>query len=308
MILNVLDAVEKHLTHLAKNNYRDNSHFHPSSWDGCKRQHAYAYYESQGSIKIDESALKISPQLERIFGNGHGMHDRWRSYLESTGALMGVWECANWSAHPKPKMFGTDKKLGCLRPEKCECGSVKFRYHEIGLLDHETMWGGHVDAVIDQKLLAKYCDNGCKILSDEEIILVDFKTINAFEFKSLDKPKSDHQTQMQIYLYLTGLKYGKFVYEDKNSQSVKEYLVTADPVLMAVKKAEALSLKNIVTVTINGKHRLPPRGFPSKAHQNCQRCKYRGHCWSEKHEQAKVEKKAAIIEPALNVSIGENDV
>lgn len=299
MILNVLDAVDKHLIKLARNNYRDNTHFHPSSWDDCKRKHAYAYYESKGFIKLDESAVKIAPQLERIFGNGHSMHDRWRSYLESTGALMGVWECENIYEHKTPKIFGKDFKLGCLKPEKCSCGSKNFRYHEVGFLDHETMWGGHCDAVVNQKLLAEYLGTKCKILPDEELILIDFKTINSFEFKTLDKPKPNHATQMQIYLYLAGLRYGKFLYEDKNSQSVKEYIVIADESVIMVKKEEALNLKKIVTMTVKGKHKLPQRGFPSKLHQECKRCKYSGHCWMDRTQQAVVE------QPKL---LGVNDV
>lgn len=308
MILNVIDAVDKHLVHLAKNNNRDNSHFHPSSWDGCKRQHAYAYYEAKGYIKSDDSALKISPQLERIFGNGHGMHHRWRSYIESTNALFGIWECKNWMAHETPKMFGTDSKLGCLKPKQCECGSKRFRYHEIGVLDDESMWGGHIDAVVDQQLLSEYLGIKCKIKEDERIILIDFKTINAFEFKALEKPKSEHQTQMQIYLYLTGLTYGKFIYEDKNSQSVKEYLVIADPNVLSVKKSEAIALKKIVTITVNGKHKLPPRGFAARSNPNCQRCKYRGHCWSETHEQNKLQKQNDIINKPAKINIGDIDV
>lgn len=295
MIINVVDIVDDLLLDRAKNNNRDNSHFHPSSWDGCKRLHAYAYYESQGFITVDQSALKISPQLERIFGNGHGMHDRWRDYLESTGALMGVWECANWIKHTNPKFYGTNSKLGCLKPDKCDCGESKFYYHEVGFLDPETMWGGHVDAIIDHKIFSQK-RNGHIVLPDEELFIIDFKSINSFDFKSLDRPKPEHITQMQIYLYLSGLKYGKFVYEDKNNQSVKEFLVVADPAILTIKKAEAIALKNVVTMSINGKHYLPKRGFSTRAHPSCQRCKYRSHCWDDIHEEKKAAKKIGDLD------------
>lgn len=301
MIINVLEVVDKHLINLAKNNFRDNSHFHASSWDGCKRQHAYAYYESQGFIKSDESALKIDTKLQRIFGNGHGMHDRWRSYLEATGALMGVWQCDNWVYHTEPKLFGTDQKIGCLKPDACnECGCSKFIYREIGGLDPLTMWGGHIDSIIDQRIFAQFAGSECKILPDENYLLIDFKSMYSFAFEKLTQPKSEHFTQVQIYLYLTGLKYGKLLYENKDSQAVKEFLVIADQEFIEIKKAEAISLKKIVTLTVDGKHRLPDRGFPLRTHKFCLDCKYRGHCWSDKHDKERIKN---ISQTTNNVSV-----
>lgn len=65
-----LREVEKHLGEKARNNDRSYNHFHPSQWDVCHRQIAYAYYEEIGAIKTDSSVMKVDPQLERIFDNG----------------------------------------------------------------------------------------------------------------------------------------------------------------------------------------------------------------------------------------------
>ena len=102
MIINLLDIINQKLIQKAvaeiESKDRDYTHFHPSEWDGCKRKIAYTYYEAMDYISIDRSALKIDPQGQRIFDNGHSLHARWGRYLEWTKALMGRWMCMNWMA------------------------------------------------------------------------------------------------------------------------------------------------------------------------------------------------------------------
>lgn len=291
MNINIVDAIDKQLQDEAiaefESKERDYGHFHPSQWDKCHRQIAYYFYHSKGYIQVDRSSLKnnVNPVMQRIFGNGHGMHDRWKNYMIKTGALMGVWECPK--THEK---FGVDQKLGVLKP-----GPETYIYHEVGLFDEETWWGGHVDCVIDVNLFRKYQltflardgktlpEEGNKpIPAEEQHIVVDFKSMNPMQFSKLQEPCIEHNTQMQIYLYLTGLKYGKFIYEDKATQNTKEYLVTRDDALLAVKKEEALRLRFILTHTDSQNRRvLPVRQYKERTHKECLRCKFRGHCWKD---------------------------
>lgn len=309
MLLSVLEAVNKNLKASAlksiEKKERDYSHFHPSEWDGCKRKIAYSYYESKQYITIDNSCLKIDPQAERIFGNGHFTHDRWKLYLEKIGCLLGCWKCKNWMAHDKPKIYGKESKIGILKPDKCDCGSDRFEYIEVSVYDEETMWGGHVDAIVDTKLLKQYMDRPIDP-NDDNYIIVDFKTINDFSYtKNLDFPKPNHITQIQIYMYLTGIKTSKFIYENKNTQAVKEFLVGFDENIIAIKRAEAIALKKQVTLTnTKGEHTLPHRGYDSKASYECMKCKYRGHCWDSKPSESKPKVDAEI--PKL--AFGELDV
>lgn len=263
----VLNAVEEHLIEKARNNDRNFKVFHPSAWDGCHRKIAYEYYEAIGAITLDQSTHKIDPQLERIFDNGHFMHDRWGIYLEKAGILKGKWRCQNWLAHSSPKIYGDNNTTGIPRPDKCECGSDKFKYVELGYFDEETNWSGHVDAIV---------------MTDGDDILVDFKTMNPFQFNSLKAPLPKHLTQMQIYFHLSGLKYGKFIYEDKGSQKVKEFDVERDDDLIAVKKEEAILLKYQVThLNSKGQRVLPSRRYFSAGQKECLKCKFRGHCWGK---------------------------
>ncbi len=104
--------------------------------------------------------------------------------------------------------------------------------------------------------------------------------MSPFLFKDLKEPKSEHVTQVNIYLYLSGLKTGKLLYEDKGLQSTKEFLVKRDDELIRVKKEEALNLKfQITNRNKQGKRVLPPRAHGSKGDEQCLGCKYRGGCW-----------------------------
>lgn len=298
--INLLKGVNAYLTDKAKNNDRDYTYFHASSWDFCRarddddpqgmykyhRQVAYSYYEALGLITLAEGVVKPNGQLERIFDNGHYAHDRWRVYLERAGkgALWGRWVCQN-PIHIKPKIYGLDKKLGCVRPDKCECGKSDFQYMEVGFRDEETTWGGHVDAVIDARRWP-YAKNVDRDAKDPDLrlvmVIVDFKTINPFGFKKLEAPKPEHITQMQIYLSLSGLQSGKFIYENKADQSVKEYVVERDDEFINIKRQEAVFMRDLVAgVNTSGKKVLPKRGFDEedKDNKTCMQCKYRSHCW-----------------------------
>ena len=291
--INLTKGVDKYLFEKARSNPRDNAHFHPSSWDDCKRKIAYQYYESQGYITIADEALKINSQLERIFDNGHSVHARWQEYLfhAAPGALCGKWRCSFTKCGV---LYGSESKLGIPKPPECTvCGNKNLIYEEVGFSDEETMWSGHVDAIVNVKKWNEYLvgefsgeDEFIAVgvfshLSDEDSLAIcDYKSMNPFDFKKLEQPKSDHITQIQIYMYLSGLKCSKFIYEDKSNQAVKEFLVERDDNLLRVKVEEAKRLKHIVLHTnSSGKRVLPERGYAAKSHKKCLQCKYRGHCW-----------------------------
>ncbi|RUM82852.1 MAG: hypothetical protein DSZ18_04070, partial [Candidatus Thioglobus sp.] len=56
--------------------------------------------------------------------------------------------------------------------------------------------------------------------------VVELKSINTRGFKALlDKPKPDHLIQLQIYLHLSKIEHGMVLYENKNDQQVKAFVV-----------------------------------------------------------------------------------
>jgi len=293
--INLVDAVDRQLILRGitafNNGDRDMTHFHASQWDKCHRQIAYHYYYAKGYIDLDESSIKntIDAKLERIFENGHNVHARWNRYFRNTNAILGCWRCVQCK-----KLIGDDLALGCLEPNKpCSCGCKEdYKYEEVGFFDEETMWGGHVDAILDIDLYRKYqksfllkiddTDKEVETQNADKYLIVDLKSINPMQFNKLENPLPGHITQMQIYLYLSNLKYGKFIYEDKGSQSTKEYLVVRDEHMLAVKKEEAIWLKFVLTNDDKGVRRLPNRKYNSRSHRDCLRCKFRGDCWKDR--------------------------
>jgi len=282
--LNLEHLINGILIEKAANNDRDYRHFHASEFDQCHRKLVYKYYEYEGAISASEphSAL-IDPQLQRIFDTGHGMHYRLGHNLQQSGLLKGVWGCKSCGA-----VHGKDEKLGTLRPKECSCGEdpekLSFKYYEIGFYDEETMIGGHVDAVLDLRGQEINGELVPKDASEEDShLIVDFKTIRAEAFKRLSGPQSYHTTQMQIYLYLSGLKFGKFLYENKNDCAFREFLVPRDDAVIEAKISAAKMLKAIVKGTnSNGKRTLPHRAHKKDNAKECVECPFRSHCWGLK--------------------------
>lgn len=302
----ILQLLDEYLEAKTADNFRDNSHFHPSEFHGCKRLMVYKYYLQKGIVSSNGAKEKITPCTQRIFDNGHHVHFRWGEYLEDrrcTGKMLkGVWKCKNSYAHEDawkvdknkkkeecfPKFYGQDHKLGIIKPEvPCEdCGCPDYIHSEIGFLDEETWIGGHIDCLL--------------LLPTGDHLILDYKSIRKRLFDKLyDGPKPEHLVQMQCYLYVSGLKYGKFIYECKDDQEVKEFDVIKDDKMVQHIVEEAKNLKTIVTVqNSSGKWTLPPRanstnpvkdeqeGLPviryNKDMSTCMRCMYRKHCWGLK--------------------------
>lgn len=260
----------------SQNNDRDYSHFHPSEFYACHRKLAYKFYEAQGICSPSEPAVGlIDPQLQRIFDNGHGLHFRLGKNLEKTGILKGRWTCKSCS-----KTFGKKELLGVHLPKKCDCGGQKFHYQEVGFYDPETMLGGHVDAILDLRGRENIPEDAEE---EDSHLLVDFKSIRAEAFRRLIAPKDSHFIQMQAYLYLSGLKMGKFLYENKNDQMFREFLVPRDEACIQKIRSDGQGLKKVVTSTNSkGKRTLPPRAHKRNNIKECVECAFRSHCWGLK--------------------------
>jgi len=278
--LNLEHLINGILIKKAANNDRDYRHFHASEFDNCHRKLVYKYYEYEGAINASEPhAALIDPQLQRIFDTGHGMHYRLGQNLQQSGLLKGVWRCKDCGS-----FYGKDEKLGILRPKQCCGNDNSFKYYEVGFYDEETMIGGHVDAVLDlrgQEINGELIPNEAP--EEESHLIVDFKTIRSEAFRRLSGPQPYHTTQMQIYLYLSGLKFGKFLYENKNDCAFREFLVPRDDALIDSKVIAAKALKRIVKGTnSNGKRTLPNRAHKKDNAKECVECPFRSHCWGLK--------------------------
>lgn len=274
--LNLEKLINQVLVKKSQNNDRDYSHFHSSEFHACHRKLVYKYYEAQGVCSPSEpTASLIDPQLQRIFDNGHGIHFRLGKNLEETGLLKGRWICRSCS-----RTFGKKEALGIRRPKKCDCSGQKFQYEEVGFYDADTMIGGHVDAILD----LRGQENIPEDLSDEDgHMIVDFKSIRSEAFRRLAAPKESHFIQMQTYLYLSGLRTGKLLYENKNDQQFREFLIPRDEACIQKIRSEGEGLKKVVTSTNSqGLRTLPSRAHKRNNAKECVECSFRSHCWELK--------------------------
>jgi len=258
--VNLEHYINRVLTKKSENNDRDYSYFHPSEFSQCHRKIVYKCYESQGVCDASEpNAGRIDPQLQRIFDCGHHLHFRLGKNMEETGLLKGRWACLMCG-----KRYGEEQKLGVHKPNICtedSCVSERFKYVEKAFRDEDTLLGGRVDAILD---LRGQEVNGVMIAPDapeeDSHIIVDYKSIRGEAFRKLISPKPEHFTQMQIYLFLSGLNAGKFLYECKNSQAFREFLVIRDHEFIKTQVEAAKQLKKIVTGSNSeGRRTLPPR-------------------------------------------------
>lgn len=287
--------------------------YHPSAFGKCLRQMQYDRYAERGYI--DRPVEEFEPFLLRIFGNGHSMHDRWRDYFDELGILRGYWQCQNAMCaafrddgtfdDSAPAVFqetpgeiarhrrwyGKDDIQGVFRPDRCICGSTKFHYHEIDVVSDELNFYGHCDAIIDFSRFdgSKYMNVKQSYLVDylpTKPVVVDFKTINMFDFKDIKENGTPHDyyvTQLTIYANVLDCDFGILLYENKNNQNTLSFRVDRNSdTLFELVRMQAQQMNDMVEVEDNGElfHLLPPPKPLQQEDKECGYCKYREMCFA----------------------------
>lgn len=143
--------------------------------------------------------------------------------------FLGIWTCLDCK-----QTFGDDTCIPrslTVRPLACVCGGKEFLYREISLRNEKFRISGHPDGFL---ILAKYPGVG----------IIEIKTIGAgWEVKQC--PLMEHVIQIQLYMWLTDLEWGKILYWDKKVQgedSIIEHHVVRDPDTIAEIKHLASSV------------------------------------------------------------------
>ena len=304
-------------TYLRWKNAQENrgyERYHPSAFGKCLRFMQYQRYCERGYIPwpLDEK----KPDTLRIFGNGHSMHDRWRSYFEGLGVLRGYWRCENPlcaafpdSGLPDPadlkgfqsdpdhfyrnrRWYGKDNLQGCFKPEKCVCGGTQFHYDEILVKSEELNFYGHCDMILDFSRFdpSKFAGVRQSYLPEAlptSPIVVDMKSINMFDFPDVQTGKEEHKDyliQLTIYANILNCDYGILIYENKNTQKVHSIKVekNSDIWFEQVKK-QARQMNEMVDVIGDDKkvyHLLPPPRPTKEDCDECTWCPFRSRCLS----------------------------
>ena len=251
--------------------------FHPSAIGAmeCSRSAVLEYMQVPGIEQHDD----IDPKLRRIFDNGHEVHDRWQRYftlLAKKGQVrfVGSWKCKGCGFVESP-----DKEIDC--PDKAcpKCGSNRWKYNEFKLRDPKRRITGKRDG---------------KIIIPELglTMLLEVKSINGMQFTKLNGALDKHIVQANIYMDLDpeGVDMILFLYECKNTQAVKWFLVKKD--MSKIKKQMdvlAEANKNLDKYSVPAKFKDFPKAI-------CSSCKYYLFCKKDADEKPYVEKFKAECE------------
>lgn len=225
--------------------------FYPSSVGHCKRKVAYQMLGYPAKPKEGRSLL--------VLDNGTYFHERMEKYFEEMGILIApelklkndelrisgrsdaiIW---NYMKHPG-QVYPDDQVIKLYRPTYDEDGNEK----------EELVYEG--------------------LASD--VLIVEFKSIGSKQYNRYlpkDRPKREHEMQLQLYFYLTGIRAGMVYYENKDTQEHKYYYVKYNQQLV---DEIVRDIKLIISYVDKGM--LPDRDYEPDSFQ-CTYCDFRHLCY-----------------------------
>lgn len=256
-------------------NERGYSYFHPSAFGDCLRKIAYQFY---GEKYPEKYALKddVEPKFIRICDAGHAFHHRMQQDFGDMGILRGYWRCrACDKVHGRDSEPDPNRPVGVFMPDTCSCGlggrrqkSRLFEYEEIRIKsEDEYNFQGNTDGIVETD---KGNPNSRKI--------IDFKTSKSSLFDDLEKPDKKYIVQVQIYMWLTGVKKAIIYYENKDIHTLKEFTVDYDEKIIDWIKRTSSNLKLALEA-----NKIPakPDGY-MKSKIPCKWCDFVKICYAKK--------------------------
>ena len=111
------------------------------------------------------------------------------------------------------------------------------------------------------------------ITLNNELYVVDFKSMNSYKFKGLAEPLEDNVNQIQLYMHYFKIPRGILLYVDKNTLALKEFLVPYNPRLSKALMASLENLKEKIDANV-----VPARllDYPDNTH--CRYCSFSEIC------------------------------
>lgn len=108
---------------------------------------------------------------------------------------------------------------------------------------------------------------------ENELYVLDIKSMNSFLFKNLSQPKEENLDQLQLYLHFFAIQKGILLYVNKDTQELKEFIVIYDRTRAEKLLNELDQLKTKIDGNI-----IPKRleDFPSD--KQCQFCQFKEIC------------------------------
>ena len=174
----------------------------------------------------------VEPRIQRIFDNGNSVHTRYlNGYLKFL-------DC-------RPLEVEIEKNG---KTEWVECVEKRFE-------DPELWLKGSPDALINNS-------------EDGLDYVFELKSIKQEQFNKLARPMLEHIYQAYVYMYMTGIPRAVILYENKNNQDLKEFVIERDEKIMNKVLTKIKSIIKYVT-EYESKRALPPKC----SERYCEACK-----------------------------------
>lgn len=218
----LLGPVERYILARKPDGSRRQDILHPSELaksDFCPRA---AYLRLSG---VPARPEKPNLRLQSIFDEGHAIHGKWQKYLAEMGVLYGMWDSGEWALSADVDLTTTS-------------------YREVPLHDDSLRIAGHSDGWV--KGLGEDCLIEIKSIGSGTIRFEQPSLLRGGDlfsaWRDIRRPFPTHVRQGQLYLALANRMHASgllasapqeivFLYELKADQSVKEFVVTYDPMI-----------------------------------------------------------------------------
>jgi len=111
------------------------------------------------------------------------------------------------------------------------------------------------------------------ITLNNDLYVVDFKSMNSMVFKNLTEPKEDNVNQIQLYLHFFKIPKGILLYINKDTLELKEFLVKYNPDIAQNLLKDLTELKTKIDSNI-----VPDRIPDYPENWQCQYCQFKEIC------------------------------
>lgn len=203
---------------------------HPSEMAGDEWCHRASFFLLTGE-RVDPERPNL--RLRSIFDEGHAIHAKWQGYIREGGWLYGVFECLKCSG-----------REWAMSPSQCViCGSRLLKYKEVPLVNDGLRIAGHADGWVrglGDDFLIEVKSIGPGTIRKETPALFEGGGDLSIAWRNTKRPFRPHLKQGKLYLELghgmveDGLLESfpdqiVFIYELKQDQDYKEFVVQRDP-------------------------------------------------------------------------------
>jgi CRISPR/Cas system-associated exonuclease Cas4 (RecB family) len=241
----LVDMVHQHMMEMNRKNQEKRvaegriGKFYPSSVGACRRKIAYQMLGYPGKPIPGKNLL--------IMENGTSFHNR----MEHIFGEMGI----------------------MIAPE------LKLVHEELRISGRSDaiVWNWFKKEEVENDEVITLRDIEDKVVYEgpqSDVLIVELKSINNKNWDKLPKtlPKMEHRMQLQLYMYLTGIRQGVVYYENKDNQDQKYFYVAYNPEMVE-------KIINDIRYVIKhiDENKLPERDYPPVSFQ-CTYCDYKDMC------------------------------